>query len=233
MNQDDKDIQSFFEGWQLYQQVIAGNYMLHNEITDQMRRALGGLLHVDMNVLEVGCGDAYVLSQALEGNEIAHYRGIDLSAPALEFARKNLDGRVRDIQLHADTMQRSADYADRPYHLIVAGYSMHHLENDEKRELLAWMHDQLTDDGEIFVYDVFRRDDETREQFLERSVRCFRDQWADLSEDQLSRVSAHVLNQDHPESIPSWEAIAARAGFADCMWTFRDPYDLYAVVRMR
>lgn len=229
---NEQAIRDFFQGWQLYQQVIAGNYMLHEQIAEQLRTVLQPRMHPGMAVLELGCGDAYVLSRVLAGSRIAHYRGIDLSAPALDFARQNLAGLAADVQLHADTMQKAADYVDRRYDLIIAGYSLHHLVEQDKRALLGWLRRQLTEGGELFVYDVFRRDGESREHYLQRCVDAFRAQWSSLNPAQHARVAEHVLQQDYPESLASWERLARDAGFGRCEWLLRDAGELFGISRL-
>ncbi|HSG11874.1 MAG TPA: class I SAM-dependent methyltransferase [Gammaproteobacteria bacterium] len=227
------EIQAFFEGWQLYQQVIAGNYMMHVNVISELETVLADCYKPGLTVLELGCGDAHVLHQALRGRRIAHYLGIDLSAPALDFARDRLDSIVDDLRLYPDTMANVERYAERRYDLIIAGYSLHHLRQNEKRSLLGLLHTRLADGGELFVYDVFRDDDETRAAYLERGMRCFRERWSSLSEEQLDRVARHVMEQDHPESRSGWEQLIADAGFSGCDWRLDDPDRLFAVARSR
>lgn len=233
MSADEQQVQSFFESWQLYQKIIAGNYMMHVEVIGCLKHVFQQCYKPTMSILELGCGDAYVLTKTLGGRSIAHYCGIDLSSQALQLAKENLAEKVVDISLHVANMQLAENYTDRQYDLIILGYSLHHLGSSDKQTILGWAADQLNEGGELFVYDEFREDTETREDYLYRCTQIFRQQWQAMTEAQLDRVVEHVLNQDFPESLSSWKKMVRVAGFNSCEWMLRDSQNLWGVVRLR
>src|SRR5664279_3324047 len=85
------EVGEFFTGWEIYRKVLENNYMYHKEIY----QAVGMLLHQQFahqpfKMLDLGCGDACYLANALQGTTISHYTGFDLSDPALALAADNI-----------------------------------------------------------------------------------------------------------------------------------------------
>jgi len=77
------DTKALFEGWELYQIAIANNYMIHQEIIDCLGDQLSKTGGTACSVLEIGCGDSYVISEIAKSTNIDRYVGIE---------RLNLDG---------------------------------------------------------------------------------------------------------------------------------------------
>ena len=82
----------FQQQWQTYQKLVDGNYLSHREAYGILHQVLvGNFAHRPFNFLELACGDAGSTAEALQGTTIQHYHGLDLSEPALEMARRNLE----------------------------------------------------------------------------------------------------------------------------------------------
>jgi SAM-dependent methyltransferase len=84
---------SFFDAWDIYQKVVAGNYMFHREIGAELLRA-----HFDgrpISILDLGCGDAAALAPLLKGLALQRYRGVDLSETALAHGRELVEKHAR------------------------------------------------------------------------------------------------------------------------------------------
>ena len=82
---------SFFDAWDTYQKVVAGDYMFHREIGVEMNRVLRARFDArSFSFLDLGCGDAAALAPLLEGLPIQRYKGVDLSETALALAAENL-----------------------------------------------------------------------------------------------------------------------------------------------
>src|ERR1019366_5925891 len=59
---------SFFDTWDIYQKVVAGNYMFHREIGAELKRVLRAQFDGrPISILDLGCGDAAALVPLLEG----------------------------------------------------------------------------------------------------------------------------------------------------------------------
>src|SRR5262249_35570318 len=76
-------------------------------------RAAGKLLHDALHAIprpfalvDIACGDASQMREVLSGTRCRHYQGIDLSAPALELAAKNLASAPYQVELdHEDFVE--------------------------------------------------------------------------------------------------------------------------------
>jgi Methyltransferase domain len=54
--------------------------------------------------VDIACGDASQMREVLPGTKCRHYHGIDLSAPALELAAKNMAGATFEVD-HEDFVE--------------------------------------------------------------------------------------------------------------------------------
>ena len=86
----DSNNEFFNEQWWLYQKVLRNNYMGHKEIYSILHEFLLRYDQKPLKILDLGCGDASFVSQALLNTTMNFYCGIDLSEPALEIARDNM-----------------------------------------------------------------------------------------------------------------------------------------------
>jgi len=78
------EVREFFNAWAIYRKVLANNYMHHREIYQAVTELLAEQWETrPFKLLDLGCGDASFLAQALQGRAIQHYTGFDLSDPAL------------------------------------------------------------------------------------------------------------------------------------------------------
>jgi SAM-dependent methyltransferase len=118
----------FFDTWDTYQKVVAGDYMFHREIgvaLDQALRAhFGGR---PFSILDLGCGDAATLTPLLEGLALQRYKGVDLSETALALAAENLKALACPVELaHRDILAALAA-ENVAYDMIYISLALHHL----------------------------------------------------------------------------------------------------------
>ena len=82
----------FEKNWQIYQKIIANNYMLHKDIAAYTSKYLNQISNqAAINMLDLGCGDSKQIANQLSGLKIASYTGIDMSEAAVQFAKKNIE----------------------------------------------------------------------------------------------------------------------------------------------
>jgi 2-polyprenyl-3-methyl-5-hydroxy-6-metoxy-1,4-benzoquinol methylase len=112
---DEAALEQFQKQWATYQKLVDTDALSHKEV--------GKLLHDTLKsipepfaFLDIACGDAGQMSQALAGTKVNHYHGIDLSQPALKLAAKNLKGVPFAVELdHRDfvtALERRPEPAD-------------------------------------------------------------------------------------------------------------------------
>jgi len=86
---DQAALEQFQKQWTTYQKLVDHDSIAQNDTAALLHDALK-VVTKPFDFLDIACGDAGQMKRALEGTKIRHYRGIDLSEPALELAAKNL-----------------------------------------------------------------------------------------------------------------------------------------------
>ncbi len=219
---------TFFEQWAIYQSVITNNYMFHSEIIDLIRQQLGGS-DLQLSVLDLGCGDAYVISKSLLPQRQLRYCGVDTSGRALDFARQNLAGFRGEINLILNDFLCELEQTRATFDVIVCGYTLHHLPSIDKLRLLALVRERLATDGIFILYDIETNDGETPEQYKQRSFQVMQQEWCELDASQLESVLTHVRSHDLPESSGFYAQAFRDSGFRQVERLFRDPHGLFSL----
>ena len=227
---DIQETRAFFEGWELYQTIIARNYMFHAEVIEHEEALLARLGKEKLSIIELGCGDAYAIGKVAKAISVAKYHGIDITRLALEYARKNLEGVISNVELVEGEMFSETVGKSRIYDVAILGYTAHHLERNDKVILFQSLEQQLTADGLLIVYDLVREEGEAREAFLERSIQFFEASWDAFDEEKLASIRDHVSQKDYPESWKGWESIARKSGYEKAELRFRDPQNIFGIM---
>ncbi len=227
-----EEVQKFFEGWELYKKVIANNYMLHTEIIEVLTQRLNRVSSKNLSILELGCGDSHTISKVMERITVSKYCGIDLSKIALGFAEKNLERKVSQRQFIVGDMVAEFNDISESYDVILAGYSLHHLEKDIKNKVLQNCKKRLNRNGKILIYDIVHETDEDCEQYLIRYVQHFEKNWIEMTDEQHIMTREHVLKYDIPESLLNWQELAQKNDFHECTCKFRDENKMYAIMEI-
>lgn len=224
------EIKSFFEGWQLYQQVIKYNYMCHHEIYTWLSNKIKPLNNLLGSVLEVGCGDAYMMSKIAKSGSIAQYVGVDLSDQALEYAQKNLSIHTSNLSLISGEMLAEVKNLEAEFNTVVGSYSIHHLQADEKKELFENIYRLLSPNGRFFLIDIVSHGEESRIDYLNRGIVHYYKNWIKLTLEQKEMVKNHVLSSDYPESFREWNNIASAAGLRCLSSEYLDKQELFGAM---
>ena len=222
--------QEFFRSWQLYQDVIEHNYMAHREIIACLRKFSESKDLSGSAILDLGCGDAYTVRTAWGNLDQVQFTGVDLSAPALQFAQDALVDSNWFVRLIEGDLSAVLQELNDPFDLIMAGHSLHHLQNPAKQRALVRMRELLKPQGKVLIYDLLPREQESRDVYVQRLLHDNERDWNLLSEDQLVSIRSHVENFDFPIELADWEAYATQAGFANCELRYRDEKDHYGLL---
>jgi len=221
----------FQQQWATYGKLVAENSLSHHEV--------GGLLHANLCehftsplcFLDIACGDASIMPEALRGIAVRHYHGIDLSQPALALAAANLAALPCEVDLdHRDffeALTHRTEHADAAW----CSLSIHHLKTDNKIDMLKAIRAALGARGVFLLYEPSCRDGEDRAGYLERFRQTNRRLWKVLSETEWDQIWEHVSTCDFPESAAGWLEIGRMAGFGSGRQLFTDRTDLYRLFR--
>jgi ubiquinone/menaquinone biosynthesis C-methylase UbiE len=224
------EIKSFFEGWQLYQKVIQYNYMRHNEIYNWLCNKIKTQDNALDNVLEVGCGDAYMMSKIAKLYSLSEYVGIDLSDQALKFAYENLSKRTISLKLISGEMLEEIKRINGEFSTVIGSYSIHHLQEVEKNELFENIYRLLLPDGRFYLIDIVSYEDESRIDYLNRGILQYYENWIALTYKQKEGVKNHVLSSDYPESFQEWNKIASTVGLQCLSSEYLDEQELFGAM---
>jgi SAM-dependent methyltransferase len=203
----------FRHQWELYRKFLKHDYLsnagaygkLHRFLTNDVARSFG--------FLDLACGDASGVVGALEGTEVARYRGVDLAPPALELAKKYLEALPCEVTLEqADFVEAMRD-RDEPADIVWISLSLHHLATPDKRALMREIRERIEADGAFLIYEPARRDGEDRPAYLDRFEETGRREWTALSAEEFADAMKHVRTCDLPETVSERIALGQEAAF--------------------
>jgi tRNA (cmo5U34)-methyltransferase len=156
-------------------------------------------------VLDLGCGDGRLAALVLEHrSSVESVLAVDSSPAMLSHAQDRFDGdhrvRLREWSLEDPLTPLGS------FDVVVAGFSIHHVEDERKRELFSEVAGQLTDHGVFANLEVVASaTPELHRQFLDLIGRA-----DDDPEDRLAPVESQLL----------WMREAGLSQ-VDCMWRWR------------
>ena len=203
----------FRKAWSLYDAISEGNHMSHRELYAALRTrirerfpAQGG------RVLDLGCGNARFLAPCFEDSKPEFYRGVDLSAVAIEEGRALLAAWPRTEWVVEDMLGHVEQSAES-FDLVFSGFAIHHLEFTAKERLFREVGRLLSAGGTFLLVDVVRRDDESRGDYIAAYLHQVRTAWGGLSPEHIAETCAHIAAFDFPETGATLRSLASAAGF--------------------
>jgi SAM-dependent methyltransferase len=214
---DPAEATRWFNQWHVYRSIVDNDWMCHREIFSAIKNWVL-LRHAGpFMLLDLGCGDAGFIQDKFTDTGLWAYTGVDASQGALAKAREELSGARFQVQLvEADLLAylgEESGNGGQTFDVILASYAVHHLPVREKQEFFRLAHARLAPGGSLLFADVFRRGEESREEYLQAYVGMMREAWAGLEQESLSSTTEHVLQRDFPETLEVIQAMAREAGF--------------------
>ena len=207
-------VEVFLKSWQIYQEIIKHNYMFHRELSEATQTALQAIqTGQPLRILDMGCGDASMVRLFLSSDQVAMYTGCDLSQPALDIAKSELDASGISHRLLCDDMVRIAtEQADGSMDLVFSSYALHHLNAIEKERTLREVVRILAPGGAFVLIDIFREPDEDRAAYMDNYMGALRQGWTLLNEASQNMVINHATEFDYPETPGFYRARCAKFG---------------------
>jgi cyclopropane fatty-acyl-phospholipid synthase-like methyltransferase len=224
------EVEAYFQEWQRYAKVVQHNYLYHREVYARLHDFFLNHLARPFALLDLGCGDAGCMAQALEGTAISRYLGVDLAKMALDLAAKNLAGlRCEHLLWEKDYFEVVIE-GEIKADVIWMGLTFHHLPRPQKQKFLQAARKILPARGYLLMYEPTLLEDEDRDQFLERSGQDRQSSWPAMTAAELERIGDHIDNHDFPEKISTLEQMAREHGFSSLSALFQDPDQIYALM---
>ena len=144
---------------------------------------------------------------------------------ALDFAATKL----QNLELINGETEEEIDRIQGRFDLIVAGYTIQHLDEKGKRALFVYLKERLYSGGLLVVYDVVHRQEEKRKEYLDRAVRHLETDWTIFTAEQLKSIRNHVRQADIPESWEGWRRIAQESGYDKIRFPYNDKNRLFGI----
>lgn len=222
-------LEQFQQQWASYQKLVDADCLAHKQVGTILHATLGRAFAQPFSLLDIACGDASEMRQALAGTNIRHYHGIDLSEPALELAAANLKDMTFEVELDHRDFIEALSARPEPADMSWCSLSIHHLPTDGKRRLMQALRSSAR--AFLMIYEPTRQDGEKREAYLERFRRVNRPVWTMLSPEEWAQIDHHVTNCDLPETTAEWLDLGRQAGFSQARQLFLDPTGFYGLYR--
>jgi ubiquinone/menaquinone biosynthesis C-methylase UbiE len=206
-------VKEVFDEWSMYNAVVQADYMSHSELIAKLaawaRQQAGPLRIVDL-----GCGDAWLATQAFREANVASYRGVDVSDSAAELAREHIAVWPGRAEVAAGNLAVFLHHLpNASANVILASYSLHHFLSDAKTAIIADCHRVLAPGGTFFWIDPVCRDGESRDAYIARLTHVMQNDWTALTPDQREKACTHVRESDFPETGRWMFDHVAAAGF--------------------
>ena len=230
MNQDNKH-ENFFDAWAIYRKVIENNYMYHDEIIRAVKEKLSD--KKSLFILDLGCGDSYVISNSIVPEQLKNYLGIDISESALDFSKQNLINHKANIAHIAGDLLFESVKLNSKFDVVMAGYSIHHLDTEEKDTCFSKISDLLTEQGVFIFYGLMSREEETAFEYNTRACNIFKNDWRRMNEVEIEGITSHVMENDCPENNAFYLETWAKHGLVNIEKSFQDQNDLFVLYFIR
>ena len=216
----------FSEQWGIYKSVIGHNYMYHAELIEIVREEVNSFKAP--SILDLGCGDSYIISESLSEGQTIDYCGVDSAAMALDFGRINLERSKGEITLINEDFLKALEGMKRSFDVIISGYSLHHLEAEDKKKCFSLISNLISDGGVFIFYDLESNPDESCSEYIKRVCDIFDDDWDKFGKKALEDIRTHVEGNDLPENEMFYLENFERVGFSDVRKSFRDKDEMFS-----
>lgn len=200
-----------FSEWSLYRKVVENDYMDHTAVTREVEAALRSVPD-GASVLDLGCGDAEVVSRLIEVRSIGRYVGVDQSQAALDSARERLAPSLSELGFERANLLEFVKTTSLRFDVILCGYTLHHLSTEDKRDFFRFARRVLRPGGVLIAYDAFHAETQTRDDYVESYIAWIADEWSEIHPEEHAAIASHMREADLPETLETFFRMAEDAG---------------------
>lgn len=203
-----------FDEWRTYQKLLENDYLGHAGFFQRLKLEIQRCFDGPISILDLGCGDVSPILSLLHDLNVSNYCGVDKTDTALVKAEANLASLGIPSQLYAGDLLDALPTLRGQYDLIVASFSLHHLQTAvEKGQVLKKCLPLLKPAGLVAIIDAFHAEDEVRDDYVNRWIAFVKDTYTALDSHELEQLFEHTRNCDFPESLSTYRALAKEAGY--------------------
>lgn len=201
----------FKTNWATYQHVVEADLMHHKMLCNLTFRALADF-KTPFSILDLGCGDARLLTETLRNLSVSHYTGYDLSGHALELAKVNISSAGWPSALREGRMECLLNEEAGTFDLVHSSFAIHHLPDPEKAKLFQSIAGHLNENGMFIYIDVCRQPEESVEVYAKGYVRWIYECWDVITTAEKDSIREHIMSYDIPSTLDDTREMAAEAG---------------------
>ncbi len=195
-----------FNTWDLYDNIVRSNWMRHEQMAQFIQNATAGL---KLRVLDLGCGDGAMARNGLVDCQVDEYVGIDLSQDALTHLQASSGLGANPQTVLGDIHESIQQLPQGSFDLVLASYSLHHFQRDEKLSILGQIRRVLSQEGRFLWIDIACLEGEDRSGYVSRIEHEIQTAWMPMSQQHSQDAIEHIRNHDFPEQqswmIQAWE----------------------------
>lgn len=169
-------------------------------------------------VLDIGCGNGIVTDLLLSRYSKTKYTLLDASHEMLSLCKQRFEGYEID---YIQSYFSDFDFPTSAYDLVVAGFSLHHCQSEEKQHLFKKIHTALKPGGLLVMSDLFiAKSDDDHPALLE--------EWKahvlghNPEGDKWDWLMEHYEAFDRPDNLVNQTAWLQQAGFSEVKVVWRN-----------
>ena len=227
------NVENYFSKVDVYSKIVSQNYMHHVEIFGELKLFLKKEFgNKPFKLLELGCGNAFFISQVLKDTNIELYTAYDLSGDLINEAKKNMN--LVNCQKDFIVADLSKEFLNKDikekYDVIWSSFMLHHLTLSDKERFFKKCLDGLNNNSYFIFVDVVN-DYNSREEFLTYWKDRVETHWTILNNQDKEYVYDHVFNYDFPENFAKYQEIAKDASFKNSRKVFQKDHYAYMMFK--
>ena len=166
-----------------------------------------------IQLLDIGCGDAYQITNQLQHFNINSYTGYDLSAQAITFAKKNAEKLKAQICFQIGSMEELIKQDTKTYNILYSSFAIHHLTDEIKTDFINDCYKRLEDKGLFILIDIKRLPGQSTEEYKESYSSWIQKEWLALDHEEKLAIIDHLNTCDIPIESSTYISFASKAGF--------------------
>jgi ubiquinone/menaquinone biosynthesis C-methylase UbiE len=180
-----------------------------------------------LSILDLGCGNGNVTAQLLPSFPKSEYTLVDASDAMLNLCKTRF--KATNINCVTSYFQ-DFEFGENAYDFIVAGFSLHHCNANEKKELFKKIYIALKPKG-VFSCSDLMIDKKSIEHLT------LLEQWKDFvlnnyqTHDKWEWLMEHYEEFDKPDSFPNQRKWLEQVGFSEFSTLINERYWVYFQVR--
>lgn len=169
MHQHPKSVEAFgaehAERYDRQAELVMGDRDRHRRY---LRDLLQSLETEPDTFVDLACGTGYFTEVFFEVFPAIRGTAIDGSEAMLQQARARFRDVSHDLTLRCELLQSVDWSAVGPTSLVFSAFAIHHLSDDEKRDLLRTIYENLEPGGSFILFDAFRPEDAAADALVQR-----------------------------------------------------------------